>query len=47
MEEKIKNKIIKLNTFQENLLIELENIQNIDEKILLESRYILNLSWKK
>ena len=46
LENKIKNKLYKLNDFQEKLLSELEGLENLDEKILMESRYILNLKWE-
>ena len=45
LENRIKYKMCRLDDFQGRLLLELEKIENIDEKILMESKYILNLSW--
>lgn len=46
LENKIKNKIYKLDDFQGRLLSELEGIEELNERILMESRYILNLTWE-
>ncbi len=46
LENKIKNKLYKLNDFQGRLLSELDGIGELNEKILMESRYILNLKWE-
>lgn len=46
LENRIQYKMCRLDDFQGRLLSELEKIENIDEKILMESRYILNLKWE-
>lgn len=47
LENRIQYKMCRLDDFQGRLLSELEKIENIDEKILMESKYILNLSWEQ
>lgn len=45
LENRIQYKMCRLDDFQGRLLSELEGLENLDEKILMESKYILNLSW--
>lgn len=47
LEKKINNKICELTDFKSKLLEELESIENEDEKILMESRYFLFMSWEQ
>lgn len=47
LEKKINNKICELTDFKSKLLEELESIEDEDEKILMESRYFLFMSWEQ
>lgn len=46
LENKIKYKMCRLDDFQGRLLSELDGIEELNERILMESRYILNLKWE-
>lgn len=47
LEKKINNNICVLIDFKNKLLEELEEIKNSDERILMESRYYLFMSWEQ
>lgn len=47
VEELIKNKVEELKKFQANLYLEILKLDNTNEKILLQARYILNETWEE
>ena len=47
VQEIIKKRDFELKTFQANLYIEINRLSNINEKILLQARYILNETWEQ
>lgn len=47
LEKKIESKITRLKDFQAKLYIEIERLENTNERILMNNRYILNLTWEQ
>lgn len=47
LEKKINREICLLTDFKNKLLEELESLKNVDERILMESRYFLFMSWER
>lgn len=47
VEELIKNKVEELKKFQANLYLKILKLDNTNEKILLQARYILNETWEE
>lgn len=43
----IKEKLLELKTFQADLILEILKLKNINERLLLQGRYVMNLTWEE
>lgn len=47
VENIIKDKLLELKTFQANLILEIMKLKNVNERLLLQGRYVMNLTWEE